>query len=667
MRITYRCSPLLAAVLTFCVSADQLDAISVSATKSERAVFDTPDSVTVIDFSELEVEQVQNLGDALKKVPGVNVTGGPRSVAQKPVIRGLGGNRILITVDGARQDFNSGHKGRVFVEPELLKRIEVVKGPGSAVWGSGAMGGVIAMTTKDASDLLTDGESWGVRARTGYHTVDEQYHASGSLFGNLDKDGRLQMLLNGSYRNGSDYKLGGGDTLKDSAEKVYAGLAKLTWMPAAGHEFRLSRQYNDIRGEVPAQADAQTSATAVLTDRETKNTISRLSYTFDPGSWWNPNLVVYDSQQEILEKRIGTDGRLDEIEFDTRGLDARNASVFSFGDEHRHRLTYGIEVYEDKQTAKEGNDAPDLAFPDADADFSGLYLQDEIDLEHSALGNWVLIPGLRYDQYKSETQNSSLNLNEIDEDQLSPKFGAVYKLTPGLNLVFNYGKSFRAPNFQELYISGVHFGTNQFIPNPELKPEHGESLEGGVRLKQRSWFTDGDNMEFSASYYFNRYDDFIETVVTPTVTTFENTEKARIQGVETAFSYRYPAWDADISLSASVSRGDDTSDDEPLDSIPGDVLFLTLGKVFSEWNLGLSIGSEFRRRQDRVPAGQPETPGYSVYSINGVWYPPYGYGSLDDLKFEFGIGNLFDKRYRQHQSTIPEPGRDFKLSVTLQF
>src|SRR3546814_1100075 len=111
--------------------------------------------------------------DLLRDMPGVELDGGPRITAVQPSIRGMGGERVLIRIDGARQNFESGHRGRVFLDPEVLERVDVLRGPASTLYGSGAIGGVIDFTTRDASHFLEPGETFGARVGTGYQSNGE--------------------------------------------------------------------------------------------------------------------------------------------------------------------------------------------------------------------------------------------------------------------------------------------------------------------------------------------------------------------------------------------------------------------------------------------------------------------------------------------------------------
>ena len=127
----------------------------------EKVAIDTPQSVTVIDQEEIDRQQASTISEALQNVPGVNLSGSDRVLGQTLNIRGIGGpetggeeGRIIINVDGVTKFFEQYRMGGLFTDPELFKRVEVLRGPASStLYGSGALGGVVNFTTKDASDF----------------------------------------------------------------------------------------------------------------------------------------------------------------------------------------------------------------------------------------------------------------------------------------------------------------------------------------------------------------------------------------------------------------------------------------------------------------------------------------------------------------------------------
>ncbi|MEO0871421.1 MAG: TonB-dependent receptor plug domain-containing protein, partial [Pseudomonadota bacterium] len=186
--------------------------ITVLATRNPSNAFDFPGQVTVIDRAIIDDFNASSLQDVFVAIPGTTFDSGPRRTGDAPNVRGLSGSGVLIFQDGARQSFISGHDGRFFIDPELVQTIEVVRGPSSALYGSGALGGVIATTTKTARDLLQEGERFGVRLTAGYQSVNDEFRV-GVTGAGQSSDGVWDALANVTYRQSGGIELGSGNTL----------------------------------------------------------------------------------------------------------------------------------------------------------------------------------------------------------------------------------------------------------------------------------------------------------------------------------------------------------------------------------------------------------------------------------------------------------------------
>ncbi|MFW6010454.1 MAG: TonB-dependent receptor plug domain-containing protein [Gemmatimonadota bacterium] len=158
----------------------------------------------------------------------MTAVGGPRRQAEPPQIRSFGADRIVLRLDGARQDFSSGHKGRMFLDPALLERVEVVRGPSSALFGSGAIGGMIAFETRDARDLLGPEESLGVRLTPRFLSGSDEWGGHGSLAG---RTGGFDYLASVSARSAGDVELSTDAELPYSDADTWATLGKVGWQP----------------------------------------------------------------------------------------------------------------------------------------------------------------------------------------------------------------------------------------------------------------------------------------------------------------------------------------------------------------------------------------------------------------------------------------------------
>ncbi|HMA15360.1 MAG TPA: TonB-dependent receptor plug domain-containing protein, partial [Kiloniellaceae bacterium] len=154
--------------------ATQLDTISVTATRNPIKAFEYPGMVTVTGPQEMQTLQPSSPDDILRFVPGVEFSGGPRRTGEAPSIRGFTGPDVVVLFDGARQNFQSAHDGRFFIDPSVVKQVEVLRGPSSSLYGSGGTGGIIEFRTIDAGDLLAPGETVGGKISTGYQTANRE-------------------------------------------------------------------------------------------------------------------------------------------------------------------------------------------------------------------------------------------------------------------------------------------------------------------------------------------------------------------------------------------------------------------------------------------------------------------------------------------------------------
>ena len=638
----------------------ELPVVTVTATKTQRSAFEVPASVSIVGPERIDSEQPQSIGDLLEELPNVELLSGPRRIGETANIRGFDEERIVTTIDGARQNFTIGHQGRFFIEPDLLKQVEVYRGANSALYGSGAIGGVIALTTKDASDLLEPGERFGARLKSGFQDVNDEWLGSVAAYGRIGEG--FEYLGNVTYRDSSDLELGNGDTLEDSAEESVSGLGKLTWRPGEHHRVLASIDIFHTQGDFPANPQSLESPMNEAADTD----IERRSYTVgyryeDPKNpWAQVDLVAYRTElAEELDRESGNETTTD---FDTTGFDLRNTTRWDLAYASQ-AFTYGVEYYNDKQDATL-NGTPRSSFPDAEDDIYGFYLEDEITLAKRL----SVIPGFRYDHYSLDADS----LGESGESEVSPKVGLLFRTTEWLAIWGSFAEAFRAPNLTEAFAEGLHFRgipgvfpDNFFVPNPDLKPETTRTLEAGLRTRFDDVLSEGDRLRLEAGYFDTDAEDFIdlEVDIFAGTTRLDNIQDAELNGFEAELGYDASRFF--VAMSYSETRGKDATSSEPLTSVPPDKLVATLGLRVPELGLVFSGRGRFVKRQDEVPAGVPVTPGYGVCDLYASWLPEGAVYS--GLRVDFGIENLTDKAYRRHLSLIDETGRNFKVSVSYRF
>jgi hemoglobin/transferrin/lactoferrin receptor protein len=646
-------------------AATPLDAVVSTATRTQTIAGDAATSVSVVDREEIDRRQPQSIDDLLKDMPGVDANGVPRNTAKQITIRGLSDERVVTRLDGVRNNFSAGHRGRIFLDPDILKQVEVVRGPGSLLFGSGALGGALSMRTIDAEDVLKPGAAAGGRVKAGYQTNNSQ--RLGSLTGAMKGSG-ADIVANVSRRINGNFHDGRGTDIPWSGDEIWSGLFKVGYDLAPGSRVGFSTvQFRDDH-TIPLDANlGNPSATSTITNRDTL----QHSYAVNWAHASTANRLVdfrigaYRNEVDIREKGVGgaasTINRRDDTDLETNGIDIQNTSRFELFGADRHALTYGFDGYIDRQESKR-NGAPRTDYPEAEQTIYGIFLQDEIDL-----GTWATFtPGVRFDKF---AQEAARNAVKTDVDRLSPKASVAFHVAPWLSPYLSYAEAFRVPSLTELYVSGQHFPGNNFVPNPNLRPETAENKEAGANLKFSDVVLPGDRLRGRAAYFVNDISDYIQQVVGTTTTTSTNVSAARISGAEVEVQYDARSWFA--STGATRLRGDNRATGAPLADTPADKVSFSLGRRFLDSGVTLGARAVASAAQTRVPSGTPQTGGYAVWDVFASWQPTDE--ALKDFRVDLAVDNLFDKVYRRSNwnSATPAPfyevGRNAKLAVSWRF
>lgn len=649
-----------------------LDAITTTATRTPQVAGDVAAPVSVVPREELRRRQPTNLQNIIGDMPGVEADGIPRASVQQPQIRGLGGDRVITTLDGVRQNFSSGHRGRFFFEPELLRQVDVLRGPASMLYGSGAIGGVIALRTIEAEDIIRPGRATGFFLSQGYDTNGGRWRSAGA---GAFRAGEFDGLVAFARNAGSNIVDGAGQTIPFTDPTTQTVLARLGWNPMPGMRFGFSFMNREEDQIIPSAAN--TIGTSDITDRTLRAQQFALNFNWAPpdNPWLDLRAQIYRNSIDINERRIvPLDNRRDSTDLETFGLSVQNTSRFSIFGAERHALTIGFDGYTDNQEGRR-NGAPRNQFPEASQEVVGLFVQDEI-----TLGAATLTGGLRYDRFAQEATGQ----RDTTSDRLSPRVSFAYRVTDWMQPYVSYAEAFRAPGLSQLYNSGVHFPVsffprpvfNVFVPNPNLRPETSRNLEAGVNFRFRDTLATGDSLRFRASAFRNNLDDFIETIVTATTTEQRNVTRARIQGLELEGQYESGAWFA--GLGASMLRGENRSQGGPLSLIPAHKLSVSLGRRFQEQGVTLGgrvqlVAEQGRKAVDaQTGIRPPPTAAYALTDLFVTWAPPEG--PLAGARLDVGVANLFDVRHRRlawdsgsQRSSFFDVGRNVQFRLSANF
>ncbi|MFB9937121.1 TonB-dependent hemoglobin/transferrin/lactoferrin family receptor [Shewanella indica] len=656
------------------VKTAEFDEVLVSATRIQEKVSESSRSAVVVGEEQLAEKQGDSVAEVLKTEANINIANGPRASAQQVEIRGLSGQRVLQTIDGARQNTSAGHRGTFFMDPELLSSIEVVRGPASSLWGSGAIGGVVSQNTKSAREMLDEGQSFGGYLKQGYEANGQRSKSSGAIYG---AKGSIDWLLNGSYSDGDNIKAGNDNTLENSASRSRSGLAKFGWQLDEAQRLQLSGRINEISEAVPSNPATGVSNSVPLVRRDSKDSNLTLDYSLAPrgNALLDLDAKFYWNKTDYDENRL-TKGQFDTTEYETLGFSIANRSQWQ-----GLKLTYGLDGYRDQiETFRDdsGQSGQRPGNIDGESRVWGAFVAANI-----ALGeNWSLDPALRYDSFENESNNLG---HSSDDDALSPSLALVWKTAPWLTLSARYDEAFRAPSVEEMYSSGTHYCIpsipnflpnglcNTFEVNESLKAEKAKNKE----LKADMRFAElagNDELALSLSVFRNDVDDFIEQRVTNPLhgiprleqnTRWDNVDKARLTGFELTGKYRINQ--TRLSLSYGQTEGKDRHDGGYLANIPANKLVLDLSQGIMAGDMKLGTRVSYNASQDRVPKDNPVNryQDYTLWDVYLAWEPAMG--TFEGLRVDFAIENIGDEEYIQAWQTLMDQGRNFKLSARYRF
>jgi hemoglobin/transferrin/lactoferrin receptor protein len=669
-----------------------LEGIVVTTSKIEESAIDALSGSSAVGKEQLDEQfQPEQISEVLLTIPGVATSETPRDTATAVNVRGLQDfGRVNVLIEGARQNFQrTGHNadGVFYIEPEMIKRIEVTRGPTATIYGSGAIGGVVSFDLLDADDILKAGEYAALRSRTSYATNGEGKLASAT---GAVKSGGFDVLgqVNGRWSNA--YDDGDGNEVPFSGDTTKSNLVKSRWRPAAGHE--ITAALVDYNSRFVDTTDTGGSPR----DTEVDNLQYSLGYTFTSPD--NPlidfSAKAYRNNTDVHQERLtavfippGTPGfppggvnipvgAARSFSVDTTGSDIFNTSRFTFGSV-KLALTYGGDIFKDEVVNIDPFEGGDVFTPSGERTVYGTFAQSRLTFFEIV----DLIGAVRYDHYNLQgtvVTSSGTDDIETEGERVSPKVTLGVTPQKWITVFGTYAEGYRAPAVTESFVSGFHPAPGppfEFIPNPFLRPEVAHNVEGGVNLRFDGIVTTGDALRAKAVAFRNKVDDFIDPTFDPTYQsptspfpngafTYQNISQATIEGVELEAVYDAQAWF--VGVGAHRIRGTNEDTGEGLYSIPADRIVLTTG--FRALDAKLVAGSRvhFVAAQNRLP---------SAFFGSAVIEPSEAY-TVVDLFAEYivneratlnlNIDNVFDKNYRQYLDQDDSPGLNARIGLTMR-
>lgn len=635
-------------------------------------------SVTPVEKKVIQESGSNNIAAALEKVPGLSniSTGG---AIGKPVIRGLGYNRIVTIQEGTRQEGQQwGDEHGLEIEEFAADRIEVLKGPGSLMYGSDALGGVIhvlepvppsegttnceinskystngnATTLSGLSEGNLNGFVWAIRgtkrSAAAYKTPEEYIY--NSAFN--EKNGNVMLGLNRKW---------GFSHLHFSSFNSNLGLVE-------GERDSLSGHFTDAEGNVITD-EAANSKAIYLPQQKIEHVKASLVNSFFIRK---SVLKVNAAYQENNRKEFEDDSNIESLFFhlQTFTADAR----FYFPEKKGFESVVGVSGMYQTNT----NKGEEFLIPDYNSNEAGVFVSVK---KNYTKATWNA--GLRYDIRSVEGQ-SLFDSSELIFKKFQNVFSAVsgsagftYELSKRWNAKANVGRGFRSPNISELSSNGVHEGTFRYeIGNTALKPETSLQFDAGLSYDAAMISSELDifyNLIDNFIYYrnFNNEIRDIDGTSYPVYRYIQGT--SALKGFE--FTLDLHPFDAlHFENSASWVDGDNLDINKPLPYIPAfhfrnEITFSPeTGKQSCFKESYITIGIDNYLKQDNIDEFETLTKGYSLF------YAGLGTNIIlfkQQVRFYVLGENLLDKAYVSHlnrlkQYGIHNQGRNFTFGLTVK-
>ena len=549
--------------------------IVVTASKREQSLQEVPVSISILDASEIRERNALTVDDALRYIPGVNITGFQVNVRGSSGYSRGAGSRVLMLVDGV--PFITGDTGEMNFESipvGQVDRIEVVKGASSALYGSNALGGVINIITKaipktPETIIRTYGGMYGKPSFGQWQWSDRNRGFNGQSISHARTSGDLGMALfvsrqiDDGYRQ-NDYRRRYNLFLRSREEFSPTQSLNLSFslLYQYGGQFLYWRSLDSALIPPKLQETDNVKSIRFYTSGVYNDVLSD-NVLFTAKAIWYHNDWGFEAIHQI--------GRNESMSDDIN-LDLVTTVVFDRG----NTLTCGLDGHYDIVYA-------DL-FGNRGGGGLALFAQDELKLS----GEVTMTLGARFDLQAVGISKSS--------GQLNPKVALTYAPAAGTTLRTSFGRGFRIPSIAEAFLSG-EVSNLAVIPNADLKPEQSYSYEAGVSQVLGDWGT------LDGAVFRSDYDNLIEAGLVISSTNqpqiqWRNVTKARVQGFETSFKFGLFEGLTQYNIGYTYVYPEDLTKHDLLKYRPRH-LFYTNAQLRLGW---LSAGADFRfvSRVDRI-------------------------------------------------------------------
>lgn len=481
-----------------------LDEVVVTATKTELTQKENPRSVEVITKEDIQNTGAISVRDALRTATNIDIVSVNHGGGENISIRGGDTDGVLILVNGRRvagENYFMSQGSNAYALDRLnlsnVDHIEILRGPASAIYGSGAMSGVINIITKKSEK-----PEFSVGVATGTNEMSNYYHYD------TGKNGKVSVNFDVNFSRLRNIDSKAGKNLLHGPKQAYN--LNLDYEMDENNKLNLMLDYakdnletrmRDFSVSSSAPDDLKYPITSFTSERKT------IALTYD-GKNSNSDYSLSASYSQLNRDPYAADTPgTNEKKYKSWNIEARDTIRTS----DNNKLIFGGEYRGDKASIYSGDNTV------KNTDQYSLYLYDEYRVDNKLL----LTPAIRYDYHKSFGSHTSPNL------------GATYFISDKSRFKANYGTSYRAPSVDELYGAFTHggiWGGMAIVGNPDLKPEKSKGWE--ISYEQEF----GDTTSAKLTYFDNKKEDAIsykiEMASPSQMGKFYNIDSTSSKGVE---------------------------------------------------------------------------------------------------------------------------------------
>lgn len=637
-----------------------LDPVVVTARGRESLTSATPGGVGTIGSEEIFYRNPSALADMAARIPGVAKAND--SIWGADVnIRGLGRNRIIILIDGCRVNTATDINAQFgLIDPMEVARVEVLKGPISALYGSGSIGGVINIITRQAE--FTETPRWHGTVSAAGASNPSGYGAYGNI---SHADQEQWVYASVGRRDHGSYHDGSGHQVHNSQFDDFQGKVQLSRRWNAGNRSRIQVQrYQANEVGIPGSGTANLPLNSDITYPDLSRTLVNLSHDVDfeamrlTSSRINAYFQSIDRNVRIDRFTAGPIAEIrPEARHDTMGVTWHNHLEIG-----RHRLMAGIDVwnweYEGTRSRRfnDGRTIIDMPLADSSQLSAGVFAEDDWRINHRVTVNTGLridhIAAESEDLYKSVDPPGDLIRPGEQETDMSwnAHAGLTWQFLSDWSMTLITASSYRAPDLLDRFKYIYFSADNELYGNPDLDPERSLFFETGIHYLRAG-------LGASVGGFFNEVNDLIaDPRPAGGIRRLENIDKARIYGFEAEFRWFFKT-DWSIYGNLAFARGRDVDNREELAFVPP-----LNGLAGIRWDDTRRFWSrlevEWAADQHRTPAGVDSAEAWAAVNLAAGYRFVTG-ETRHDLVFR--VDNLTDADYRNYLSTsrgvvLKEPG-----------